>query len=143
MNIREIEKILPQKPPFLFVDKVLEVEPGKKVVAIKNVTINEGFFADNFSCAPIFPQSLIIEAMAQTSILLYYTAYKDNLEKKSQYYLGSVKAQFFNQKVFIGDTLRIKASTVKLLSHQALVEVKTKVEEKKICEAEFIFGIKR
>ena len=142
INIEEIQKILPQRYPFLFIDKVIDIDPGKKVVAIKNVTSTEGFFSGHFPGQPIMPGTLIIEAMAQASIILYYSQYKDNLKEKPDYYLGSVKARF-KQAVFPGDQLRIEAETVKILPSGAFVSVKALVKDDVVAEAELVFAVKK
>jgi 3-hydroxyacyl-[acyl-carrier-protein] dehydratase len=142
LDIHQIKEILPQRYPFLFIDRVTELEPGKKVIAYKNVTINDIFFQGHFPQKPIMPGVLIIEAMSQASILLYYSAYKDDLDKKPDYYLGSVKAKF-RHTVTPGDQLRIEARTVKILPTGAFVETKAFVEDKEIAEAGLIFAIKR
>lgn len=141
-DIEQIKKILPQRYPFLLIDKVVELEPGKKAVAIKNVSINDGFFVGHFPGNPIMPGTLIIEAMAQTSIVLYYSAYKEDLKKRPDYYLGSVKARFKNP-VVPGDQLRLQAHTEKILPSGAFVNVKAFVEDKEIAEAELIFAVKQ
>jgi len=142
INIEEIQKILPQRYPFLFIDRVIEIDPGKKVVAIKNVSSTEGFFPGHFPEQPIMPGTLIVEAMAQGSILLYHSQYKDDLENKPNYYLGSVKARF-KQAVFPGDQLRIEAETVKILPTGAFVNAKAFVKDTVVAEAELVFAVKR
>jgi 3-hydroxyacyl-[acyl-carrier-protein] dehydratase len=142
LNIEQIQKILPQRYPFLLIDKVVEIKPGERVVAIKNITMTESFFQGHFPKQPIMPGTLIIEAMAQASIVLYYTKYKDNLEKTPDYYLGSVKAKF-KHPVVPGDQLRIEAKTVKVLPQGAFIEAKALVGDAEIAEAELVFAVKR
>jgi len=142
MDIETISKILPQKYPFLFIDKVIDIKPGESVTAVKNVTINEGFFDGHFPGKPVMPGTLIIEAMAQASILLYHSAYKSDLAKTPEYYLGSVKASF-KHPVIPGDQLRIEAQTEKLLPSGAFINVKAFVKDIEIANAELIFAVKR
>jgi 3-hydroxyacyl-[acyl-carrier-protein] dehydratase len=141
LNIEEIQKILPQRVPFLMIDRVVELEPEKKVVAIKNVTFNEGFFAGHFPGKPIMPGVLIIEAMAQSSIILFYTHKNDSLGKKSSYYLGSVKVRFLNP-VFPGDQLKITVEPVKMISGAALVNAVACVDDKEVAKGELSFSVK-
>lgn len=141
LNIEEIQKILPQRIPFLMIDRVLELEPEKKVVAIKNVTFNEGFFAGHFPGKPIMPGVLIIEAMAQSSIILFYATKKDPLDKKSSYYLGSVKVRFLNS-VSPGDQLKITVEPIKMISGAALVNAVACVGDKEVAKGELSFSVK-
>jgi len=141
-NIEELQKILPQRYPFLLIDKVIELVPGKSVTAIKNVTINDWFFEGHFPGNPVMPGTLIIEAMAQASILLYHSGFEDKLKSRPDYYLGSVKASF-HQPVVPGDQLKINSETVKLLSNGAYVSVKAYVGDKLIAEADLVFAVKQ
>ena len=137
LNYEEIIKILPQRYPFLMIDRVLELEPGKKVVAVKNVSFNEEFFAGHFPGQPIMPGVLIIEAMAQASIVLFYG--ENSLAKKRMnYYLGSVKVRFLHP-VFPGDQLKIVIEPVKVISGAAIVKAQAFVEEKEVAGGEISF----
>lgn len=142
LDIEQIRKILPQTYPFLFVDKVVELEPGKRVVAIKNVSINDGFFEGHFPDNPIMPGTLIIEAMAQASILLYYSNYEGNLKDRPNYYLGTVKASF-KAPVTPGDQLRLEAETVKIIPGGAFINTKAFVNDTLVSTAELIFAVKK
>jgi len=137
LNYEEIIKILPQRYPFLMIDRVLELEPGKKVVAVKNVSFNEGFFAGHFPGQPIMPGVLIIEAMAQASIVLFYGE-TSPAKKKMNYYLGSVKVRFLHP-VLPGDQLRIVIEPVKVISGAAIVKAQAFVEEKEVAGGEISF----
>lgn len=141
LNIEEIQKLLPQRPPFLMLDRVLELEPGKKVVAIKNITINEEFFAGHFPGKPVLPGVLIIEAMAQAAILLFYKEDYAAAEKKMSYYLGVVKVKFLNP-VTPGDQLKITIEPIKLLSGQGLVSATAQVGDKEVARGELSFSLK-
>ena len=77
LDINEIQKILPHRPPFLLVDRILEIEPSKRIVGIKNVTVNEPFFVGHFPSFPVMPGVLIIEAMAQTGGVLVLREFPD------------------------------------------------------------------
>ena len=141
LNIEEIQKILPQRPPFLMLDRVLELEPGKKVVAIKNITVNEEFFNGHFPGKPILPGVLIIEAMAQAAILLFYKEGAAVTDKKMAYYLGAVKVKFLNP-VSPGDQLKITIEPIKLLSGQGLVSALAQAGDKEVARGEISFSVK-
>lgn len=142
LGIEEIQKVLPQRYPFLFIDRIIELEPGKKVVAIKNVSINEGFFAGHLPDKPIMPGVLIIEAMAQTSVFIYHSAYEKELTKNPDYYIGSLKANFLHP-VLPGDQLRIVAEAVKLLPTGGFVAATAFVKDEEVANAELVFAAKR
>lgn len=141
LNIEQIREILPQEYPFIMIDRVIELIPGEKVVAIKNVSGTESYFPGHFPKNPIMPGTLIVEAMAQASIILYHSKYKDDLTGTPQYYLGSIKADF-KKKVVPGDQLRLEVITAKLIPTGAFVNAKTFVGKDIVAEAELVFGVK-
>ena len=142
LSIEEIQKVLKHRFPFLLIDRILELENGKRVVAIKNVTINDWFFQGHFPDQPIMPGTLITEAMAQTAIMLYHSAYKEELKTKADYYLGQIKVRFLHP-VVPGDQLKLLAQTDKLTPTGAFVSAKAFVNDNLIAQAELIFAIKR
>jgi len=135
LNIEEIYKILPQRFPFVMIDRVTQLEPGKKVVAVKNVTYNEDFFAGHFPGNPVMPGVLIIEAMAQASIILFCADKDTCAQKQLTYYLGAVKARFMHP-VMPGDQLIITAEPLKVISRAAIVRAKARVLDKEVASAE-------
>jgi 3-hydroxyacyl-[acyl-carrier-protein] dehydratase len=142
LDFEEIKKLIPQRFPFIMIDKVLEVEPGKAATAVKNVSGNEMFFLGHFPEKAIMPGALIIEAMAQTAIILFATEKEKKADdKKPIYYFGSVKARFLHP-VIPGDQLKIKAVNVKSLPNGAFVSAEAFVDDKKVSEAELVFGVK-
>jgi 3-hydroxyacyl-[acyl-carrier-protein] dehydratase len=140
LDIEQIKKMLPHRQPMLLIDKVIDLEPGKRVVAIKNVSINDWFLQGHFPGKPITPATVIVEAMAQASIVLYQSAYQSQLTEVPDYYLGSIKASFLHP-VIPGDQLKLEAETVKLLPTGAFVSVKAFVEDKKCAEADLVFAV--
>jgi len=111
VDILGIRKILPHRYPFLLVDRVLEVVPGERLIAIKNVTINEPFFDGHFPGNPVMPGVLIVEALAQAGALLVnasQTANGESLANKYLYLAGIDKARF-RRVVLPGDQLRLEA----------------------------------
>lgn len=142
MRIEEINKMLPQKPPFLMIDRVLEVDPGKRLIALKNVTVNDQIISVHFPNKPIMPGTFIIEAMAQASILLYYSSGDFPINNFANFFLASVKARFL-KPVVPGDQLKIEVVSTKLLSNGMFVEVKSYVGEDKVSDSELICMIQK
>jgi 3-hydroxyacyl-[acyl-carrier-protein] dehydratase len=141
LDFEEIQKHIPQRFPFIMIDRVLEIEPGKHAIAVKNISGNDMVFLGHFPERAIMPGALILEAMAQTAIILFTTNSKNkNVGKKPLYYFGSVKARFFHPAV-PGDQLKIKVVNVKSLPNGAYVSGEAFVDEKKITEAELVFSV--
>lgn len=110
MDIQKIQEYLPHRYPFLLVDRVLEVDPGKRLLAYKNVTYNEPFFTGHFPELPIMPGVLIIEALAQTTGLLASETAPDVLGKGMVYYLVGLDKVRFKRPVVPGDRLMLEAT---------------------------------
>jgi 3-hydroxyacyl-[acyl-carrier-protein] dehydratase len=107
IDIKEIMAILPHAYPFLLVDRIVEIEPGKRVVGIKNVTYNEPFFPGHFPGRPIMPGVLIVEAMAQTAGVLIFNSLPEEDHKKMVFFLGIDNVRF-RKPVIPGDQLRME-----------------------------------
>ncbi len=140
LEITDIQKIIPHRFPFLMIDRVLECQPNEKLVAVKNVSINEHYFRGHFPNEQVMPGVLIIEAMAQAGCVYFYYS-RDLQGKDLVYYLAKTEARFYHP-VVPGDQLRIEVTTVKLLSKAGFVKCKALVGEKLMAEAEIGFGIK-
>ncbi len=142
LDFEEIKKLIPQRFPFIMIDRIIELEPGKHAVAVKNVSGNDMVFIGHFPEKAIMPGALIIEAMAQTAIILF-AAGKERTEEggKRLYYFGSVKARFLHPAL-PGDQLKIKVENVKSLPTGAFVSGEAFVDDKKITEAELVFSVK-
>mgnify|MGYP006285354529 CR=1 FL=1 len=110
MDIHEILDYLPHRYPILLVDRVLECEPGKHIVAIKNVTINEHFFTGHFPHHPVMPGVLVIEALAQASAILSFKTLGNKPDEKSVYYFVGIDDARFKRPVSPGDQLRLESS---------------------------------
>lgn len=118
MDIHGVMASLPHRYPFLLVDRVVEVEPGERLVAIKNVTINEPFFQGHFPGNPVMPGVLIVEAMAQAGALLVKASQKDGMSLADKYlYLAGVDKARFRRPVLPGDQLRLEAETTAIRSN--------------------------
>jgi len=134
MDIREIQKLLPHRYPFLLVDRVIELEPNVKAVGIKNITANEEFFQGHFPGNPIMPGVLIIEALAQLGGIL---AFGSGVSPgKSVYFLSIEKAKF-RKPVVPGDQLRLEVNVLKLRGSVWKFSGNAIVDDKTAAEAEF------
>jgi len=133
VGVTEIQKILPHRYPLLLVDRILEMELGKRVVGVKNVTINEPFFAGHFPGHPIMPGVLILEAMAQVGGFLLMRSLNLQGAKKVIYFTGIDRARF-RRPVVPGDQIRFEVSILQLrrqmcrMTGVALVEGKIAAE---------------
>lgn len=137
--INEIQNLLPHRYPFLLVDRIEEIESGKRVVGIKNVTMNEEFFQGHYPGHPIMPGVLIIESMAQVGGFLMMQSL-ENPEEKLPFFAGIDKARF-RRPVVPGDRLRIEVEIIKLRGRVAKVSAKGYVEDEIAAEAELMFAI--
>jgi 3-hydroxyacyl-[acyl-carrier-protein] dehydratase len=134
----DIQKILPHRYPFLLVDRIVEIEEGKKTVGIKNVTINEPFFQGHFPGNPIMPGVLIVEAMAQVGAvaILSMEEYKGRLAV----FTGIDKMRFRKQ-VVPGDTLTMEAELLAIKRGIGKARVVAKVGEEVAAEGELMFAV--
>ena len=137
MDINEIKEILPHRYPFLLIDKVISME-GNKIVAIKNVTVNENYFQGHFPAEAVMPGVLIIEALAQTGAVAILS--KNEFKGKIAYFAGIDKAKF-RRKVIPGDILRLEVEITKLRGRAGLGYGIAYVEDKKVCEGELTFMV--
>ncbi len=133
MDVREVQDILPHRYPFLLVDRILEMDVGKRAVGIKNVTINEHFFMGHFPGNPIMPGVLIIEAMAQVAGLL---AFRSGVQGDTVYFMSIERAKF-RKPVVPGDQLRLEITTLQHRGNVWKFSAGATVEERLVAEAEF------
>ena len=134
MDIVEIMSYLPHRYPFLLLDRIVELVPEKRVVGIKNVTLNEPFFQGHFPAHPIMPGVLIVEAMAQTAGVLSMQMVEDPASKVI-YFMSIDKAKF-RQPVLPGDQLRLELDVIKIRVPIMKFQGYAYVEEKKVAEAQ-------
>ncbi len=137
LDLEQIKTAISQRFPVLMIDRIIEIEEGKRIVGSKNITANEKLFLGHFPDKAIFPGSMIIEASAQVSTFLFYQ--NKNPSKKLDFYLGVVKDMRFYRPVVPGDQLRIEAIAVRLVENSADVEVKVSVNNEKVASGELIF----
>ena len=133
IGIQEIMEILPHRYPFLLVDRIIELEMGKRVVGIKSVTMNEPFFQGHFPGQPIMPGVLIIEAMAQVAGI---AAFSSGMEGKAVYFMSIEKAKF-RRPVVPGDQLRLEIKVLQQRGNVWKFSGSTTVDGKVASEADF------
>ncbi len=135
MDIAEIMNYLSHRYPFLLVDRVLELEPMKRIKALKNVTINEPFFPGHFPHYPVMPGVLVIEALAQASGLLSLKSAGQVRDGKAVFYFVGIDGARFKRPIVPGDTVILESEL--LLERRGLIRygVKASVEGKLACEA--------
>ena len=137
-GLKEIKKIIPHRYPFLLIDRVTYMEPGRRVTAYKNVAGNEYFFSGHFPEEPVMPGVLIIEALAQAGAVAILS--KEEFRNKIAFFGGINKAKF-RKKVVPGDILKLEVEIIKIKGPAGVGKATAYVEDKKAAEAELIFMI--
>ncbi len=133
MDVNEIRKLIPHRYPFLLVDRIVEVEPNRRIVALKNVTVNESFFQGHFPNRPIMPGVLICEAMAQVGAILAGCSEHDS---DKVFVLTGLDRARFKQPVEPGDQLRIELEISKRRKNYFRLAAHATVDGKQVAEAE-------
>ncbi len=135
-DIKQIMDILPHRYPFVMIDRVLDLVPGEKVTAVKNVTINEPFFQGHFPEMPIMPGVLIMEAMAQAGCILGFAS-SFHTKDELMFFAGMDKVRF-RKPVLPGDQLVLEVSFLKRKKKLVKLKGNAMVDEKLVAEAEFM-----
>jgi len=138
MDIHQILKQLPHRYPFLLVDRVLELEKGKRIKALKNVTINEPFFVGHFPHRPVMPGVLMLEAMAQAAALLAFDTVGVTPDDKTVYYCAGIDGARFKRPVEPGDQLVMDVTLDRMKAGIFKFKGITRVGSDVVCEAELM-----
>jgi len=140
LNFEEVRELVPQKYPFLFIDKVIELQKESRIVCLKNISGNEPFFAGHFPDFAIMPGVLIVEALAQASIILFKKSFDTEQNKDKIFLLASANVRF-SKPVFPGDQLILEIDVEKVISSAAIVKGVAKVGDKVVAKATLSFGV--
>lgn len=138
MDIHEILKYLPHRYPFLLIDRVIEMELGKSLIALKNVTMNETFFMGHFPNRPVMPGVLILEAMAQAGGVLAYKSTNTTPHDGVLYYFAGIDNARFRRVVEPGDQLRLEVKVLRSKREIWKLEGAAYVGDELACSAEFM-----
>ena len=136
LNVTEVMDSIPNRYPIIYIDYVDSIEPGKKIIATKNVTINEDFFQGHFPGNPVMPGVLILETLAQAGSILILKS-EEFLGHTA--YIGGINKAKFRQKVVPGDTLKLSFEITKIKGSVGTADAVAKVKGKKAAECEFTF----
>ncbi|MBT7590724.1 MAG: 3-hydroxyacyl-ACP dehydratase FabZ [Candidatus Scalindua sp.] len=140
LNFEEVRELVPQKYPFLFIDKVIELQKESRIVCLKNISGNEPFFAGHFPDFAIMPGVLIVEALAQASIILFKKSFDTEQNKDKVFLLASANVRF-SKPVFPGDQLILEVDVEKVISSAAIVKGVAEVGDKVVTKATLSFGV--
>lgn len=138
MDVTQIQEIIPHRAPFLLVDKILELEPGKRAVGLKNVTMNEPFFAGHFPGYPVMPGVLIVEALAQVGSVAIL-AVEENRGKIG--FFAGIDGFRFRGQVKPGDTLLLEVEVIRLKGPVGKGRATAKVGDSVVAEGELMFAL--
>jgi 3-hydroxyacyl-[acyl-carrier-protein] dehydratase len=142
MDIHQVLEYLPHRYPFLLVDRVLSCEPGKNIVALKNVTINEPFFGGHFPHHPVMPGVLIIEALAQAAAILTFKTAGAKGDDKSVYYFVGIDNARFKKPVTAGDAMQLSVMLLRNVRGIWKFQAEARVEGAIVAQAELMCTVR-
>jgi 3-hydroxyacyl-[acyl-carrier-protein] dehydratase len=143
LDIHEILKRLPHRYPMLLVDRVLEVEPGKRIRALKNVTVNEPFFVGHFPQRPVMPGVLMLEALAQAAAVLGFVTHQSYPDEKTVYYFAGIDGARFKRPVGPGDQLFLDAEVDRMKASLWKFNARALVGDELAVEAQLMMAIRK
>jgi 3-hydroxyacyl-[acyl-carrier-protein] dehydratase len=138
LEIEDIKAILPHRHPFLLVDRVLELEPEKRVLAVKNITTNERYFIAGPGGVPTLPASILTEAMAQAGGILILS--KPENRSRIVYFMGIDRVRY-RRPVVAGDQVHLEAEVVRLRAKRGTLKGRALVDGKVVCEGQMTFAL--
>jgi 3-hydroxyacyl-[acyl-carrier-protein] dehydratase len=140
VDVNRIQALLPHRYPFLLVDRVLELEPNQRILAMKNVTINEPFFQGHFPGHPVMPGVLVLEALAQAGgLLTQLSAITDVAAKQDKlFYLVKIDNARFSSMVVPGDRLELEVKLKRMIRNMAMYECAASVDGKQVASADIL-----
>ncbi|MFC7440038.1 3-hydroxyacyl-ACP dehydratase FabZ [Laceyella putida] len=138
LDVKQIQEIIPHRYPFLLVDQIVECDPGKRAVGIKNVTVNESFFQGHFPDYPVMPGVLIIEALAQVGAVIVL-GLEENKGKLA--FFAGIDNVRFREQVKPGDTLTLEVEMIRLRGSVGKGKGVARVGDKVVAEGELMFAI--
>jgi 3-hydroxyacyl-[acyl-carrier-protein] dehydratase len=140
VDVNRIQQLLPHRYPFLLVDRVLELEPNKRILAVKCVTINEPFFQGHFPGHPVMPGVLVLEALAQAGGLLTQLSASADVAAKDDklFYLVKIDNARFSRMVVPGDRLELEVKLKRMIRNMAMYECSASVDGKQVASADIL-----
>jgi 3-hydroxyacyl-[acyl-carrier-protein] dehydratase len=138
MDLSEILQKLPHSFPFRMIDRILEIEPGKKAVALKSVSIDEPYFLGHFPREPVVPSILILEALAQTGGIAFHSSFEK--EEEGIPFLAKIDEFRLKKEVSPGDQITLEAEILHIFSNLAKVKVRAKVNEEIVAEGMLVLA---
>jgi len=143
MDIHSVLEYLPHRYPFLMIDRVLSCDPGKQVIALKNVTINEPFFVGHFPHHPVMPGVLIIEALAQAAAILTFATEGHKADERMVYYFVGIDNARFKKPVTAGDSMHLDVTLVRTVRGLWKFHGEARVQDALVAEADLMCTIRQ
>ena len=139
VDVTRIQELLPHRYPFLLVDRVLELEPNQRILAVKNVSINEPFFQGHFPGHPVMPGVLVLEALAQAGgLLTQLSASGAGADDEKLFYLVKIDNARFSRMVVPGDRLMLEVRLKRMIRNMAMYECAASVDGKQVASADIL-----